>query len=215
MRYAPLFGLISLSALSWGQNATTGKATTSGPCSPAVTGNGNIFYFRYCGNDPEERVRIMKLLTAVSEGQDLTNAKLDQILELLGAPPKIFVVAKEQETTPPEKAPKASITFYTEDPIGRGQFEVHCDRPCSPVDTCSLMGGNQSLLATVSTSPDLAEFFFRREFPNLTKCKLTVESRDMNPVSIIGIAASRRMENIVPNKIQPPPRVWANGSTIQ
>lgn len=204
--------IVSISAFA---QKSTGDARTGGTCSPAVTGNGNTFYFNYCGNDPEERAKIMKVLTALAQGQDLTNSKLDQILELLGTPPKISPVRTEQEVVPPGKPPRTSITFYTEDPISRGQFEIGCDRPCSPVDVCKLVGGNQSLLATVSTDPTLAEFVFRRDFPNLTQCKLTVESRDDNPVRIVSIVVSRRLDHLVPNKEQPPRGVSAGGSWMQ
>lgn len=210
-----VFFVVFLSAALCAQTKITGDAKTQGQCSPGVTGSGNTFYFQYCGSDPEERAKIVKVLTALSQGQDLTNSKLDQIIELLGKPPKIFVSNTSPEKTAPGASPQTSITFYTEDPISRGQFEIRCDKPCSPVDICSLMGGNQGLLATVSDDADLAEFIFRRDFPNLTQCKLTVESRDMTPVSIVGISVSRRLENLVPNKIQPPARVWANGSSIQ
>jgi hypothetical protein len=215
MKFALLYILVAVVSIGRAQNKSTGNASTKGGCSPGVTGSGNTFYYKYCGSDPEERARIFKLLIALSKGQDLTIAKLDQILELIGQPPKIFEVRSGQESAAPGKPPQASVTFYTEEPVARGQFEVHCDRPCSPVGICTLIGGNNSLLATVSTDPNLAEFIFRREFPSLTQCKLTVESRDMNPVIIINLSVSRQMENLIPNKNQPPGRVAAPGSVLQ
>src|SRR5215471_12316742 len=74
---------------AFAQTQTTGAAKSGGACSPAVTGNNNKFYFEYCGSDPEEGKRMLRLLEAVAQGEVLTNTKLDQILEILSKPVKI------------------------------------------------------------------------------------------------------------------------------
>jgi hypothetical protein len=82
----------ALNGLLLGQTATTGKASASGICSPATTGNNNTYYFKYCGTDPEQGAKMEELLNKILLNQDTAaaNAKLDQILKLLaglGPPP--------------------------------------------------------------------------------------------------------------------------------
>jgi hypothetical protein len=200
---------------SFAQTKTTGDARSGGPCSPAVTGDHNTFYFTYCGSDPEERKRIFRLLTAVAQGEVLTNAKLDKVLEILSTPIKITVLASVPVAAPPGGHPRAAVNFYTDDPVDRGQFEILCDHACTPVEFCTLMGSNAGVLATVSDSEKIAEFLFQRQFPALTRCTLTVESRDDKAVKIIGLTTSTRTTNLVLNDVQPHARTISGGSSIQ
>jgi len=205
----------ALSGSSFAQTKNTGDAKSEGPCSPAVTGDNNTFHYEYCGNDPEEGKRIVRLLKAVAQGEVLTNAKLDEVLEILSRPIKITRSESIAVDAPPGGHPRAAVNFYTDDPVDRGQFEILCDRACAPVDICSLMGSNDSKLATVSDHADTAEFLFQRQFPALTMCRLTVESRDDKPVKIMGLTTSRRITNLVPNAVQPHSRTITGGSSIQ
>jgi hypothetical protein len=200
---------------SFAQRKTTGDARSGGPCSPAVTSDNNTFYFKYCGGDPEEGRRIVRLLKAVAQSEVLTNAKLDEVLEILSRPIKITMSESIPVKARPDGHPRATVNFYTDDPVERGQFEILCDRACTPVDMCTLLGSNTSVLATVSDHANLAEFLFQRQFPALTQCKLTVESRDDKPVRIVGLTTSRRMTNLVPNAVQPSARVVTGGSVLQ
>ena len=156
-----------------------------------------------------------RLLQAISQDQSLTNLKLDEILALLSKPIKIDVTAPSAPvSTPIGMHPRTGISFYTEDPVDRGQFEVTCDRPCAPVDTCLLQGANPRILATVADQPTLAEFLFQRQFPALTQCSLIVESRDDKPVQIINLTISNRIKGLIPNAVQPSHCVDANGSML-
>lgn len=82
MKAGLIFLAIALCGSSRGQ-MITGRATTVGQCSPATTGNNNIYYFKYCGIDPEEGKKLVKLLDAIVGKQDLTDFKLDQILKTI------------------------------------------------------------------------------------------------------------------------------------
>jgi len=78
---AALFTIVSVSCL--GQGATTGRAETTGPCSPAVSGNRNTFDIR-CSVNSEQGKQILEILNKILKNQmDLTqvNEKLDEILK--------------------------------------------------------------------------------------------------------------------------------------
>lgn len=110
--------------------------------------------------------------------------------------------------------PRASVTFYTDKQDDAGQFEIVCDRACTPVDICRLIGSNASVLATVSDDVHLAEFLFRRQFPARTECTLTVESRDERSVIIKSLGLSARTK-LVLNSVQPMSSVVTAGSVMQ
>jgi hypothetical protein len=73
---------------SQGQKVRSGKASTIGHCSPAVTGDNNTFYFRYCGNDPAKEKKIIELLNKIlsNQGSASTNEKLDELLKIVSKP---------------------------------------------------------------------------------------------------------------------------------
>jgi hypothetical protein len=145
----------------------------------------------------------------------LSNSKLDAILEILSRPIKITTLSESfAVTTPPGGHPRSAIDFQTDDPVDRGQFEIVCDRACTPVDVCRLLGSNSTIFATVSDRADLAEFLFRRQFPAQTPCTLTVESRDDKAVRIIGLTISKRTTNLVPNAVQPRSTVVTDKSVM-
>lgn len=194
----------------------TGDAKSEAPCSPAVTGDNNTFIFRYCGSDPEEEKRILRLLKAVAEGESLANGKLDEILAILNKPTKIVLMGSSVVSATPSGHPQTTLKFYTEDPVDRGQFEIECDRACTPVKGCTLIGGNSLLLAIVDSHPEIAEFLFQRQFPSLTQCDVTVESRDDKPINIIGMKTSNRLTGLDFNIPQPPTGcvVTAGGSML-
>jgi hypothetical protein len=175
-----------------------------------VTGSNNTFYFKYCGKDPEQEKKIVAILNAISE----SDAKLDAVMEAI-APPKFVYLPPDPISVPPGANPRASVKFIIDGPDPRGQLELVCDRACSPVRACALMGENPTRLATVSSDPNLSEFIFRRQFPPFTQCQLTVESRDSNPVKVISIGFSKRgLDELVPNVVQPNPCVVGGGSVM-
>jgi hypothetical protein len=73
---------------SFGQTTGSGKATTSGICSPATTGNNNTYYFKYCGSDPEQGKKIIELLNQALAGKDpaAINLKLDELIKIASRP---------------------------------------------------------------------------------------------------------------------------------
>ena len=83
-----------------------------------------------------------------------------------------------------------------------------------PVDACRLYGSNAAVLATISDRANIAEFLFQRQVPALTKCTLTVESRDDKPIKIMSLTTSRRTANLVPNAVQARPCVVTGGSVL-
>ena len=209
-----LFAIVCI-ACSAQQPLSTGQAKTTGQCSPSITGSNNTVIYTYCG-DQEEGKRIIRLLNAVASDQNVFSAKLDEILAILSKPIKINVLATKQEPPSPDNHPRASIMFYTDDPVDRGQFEVKCSRPCIPRGVCTLEGDNAAKFATVIHEPNLAEFMFRRQFPAMTGCELTVESLDDGPIQIDEIKASDRgSQSLSLTKDQPQARGYFNGSTIQ
>ena len=193
----------------------TGDAKTQAPCSPAVTvGNNNTFIFKYCGSDPEEATRIHRLLNAIAQGESLANGKLDEILAILSKPTKILMIGPPVVTARLGGHPQTTVKFYTEDPVDRGQFEIECDRACTPVNGCRLLGGNALRMASVDGHPELSEFLFQRQFPSLTQCDLTVESQDAKPITRIEIKPSNRTMGLEFSSPQPTPCVVAGGSVL-
>jgi hypothetical protein len=139
VRFAVLLPVLICGSLLFAQTKTTGSATNEAPCSPAVTGDNKTFYFTYCGNDPEQAKKIVKLLNAIVEGQGSTDTKLDELLEVVGRPVKITTTESEAVPAPPGGHPRAFVNFSTDSPVDRGQFEVLCDGACTPVQVCTLL----------------------------------------------------------------------------
>ncbi len=68
----------------WSQR--TGKAETSGPCSPAVTGNNNQFSIKCQGINKEQGQKMLDILNKILANQPdpkAVNEKLDEILKLI------------------------------------------------------------------------------------------------------------------------------------
>lgn len=79
--------IVVLQVALFGQT-TTGKAATSGICSPATTGSNNMYFIKCDGVGEAQGKKIISLLNRVLANQDLTavNAKLDELLELASKP---------------------------------------------------------------------------------------------------------------------------------
>ncbi len=63
---------------------TTGDATTTGPCSPAVTGNNNQFNINCQGISKEQGTKMLRILNKILANQvdpEAVMAKLDEILK--------------------------------------------------------------------------------------------------------------------------------------
>lgn len=64
--------------------STTGEATTTGPCSPAVTGNNNQFNINCQGISKEQGAKMLGILNKILANQldpEAVMAKLDEILK--------------------------------------------------------------------------------------------------------------------------------------
>jgi len=74
---------------------STGKAVTTGSCSPATTGSNNTFKIE-CGIGKEQGDKIIKLLNATLASGDLAtiNAKLDELLKLASS--QLPVISQQQ-----------------------------------------------------------------------------------------------------------------------
>ena len=82
MRYG-LTLLILIAVPCWSQTTTTGKASTSGSCSPAVTGSKNTFTIK-CGIDKEQgqkMLAIMNKILAEHLNTKAVMAKLDELIQ--------------------------------------------------------------------------------------------------------------------------------------
>lgn len=80
MRYSLI--LLLIATLGWTQTTTTGKAETSGRCSPAVTGSNNQFRISCTGMDKEQGWKMLALMNNILAKQldpDAVMAKLDEI----------------------------------------------------------------------------------------------------------------------------------------
>lgn len=75
--------LLLMCAPCWSQTTSTGKAETTGPCSPAVTGNNNQFKITCQGISDKLGAQLVELLNKVAKSQvdaDTMMAKLDGCL---------------------------------------------------------------------------------------------------------------------------------------
>lgn len=80
MKYSLI--LLLIATLGWTQTTTTGKAETSGRCSPAVTGNNNQFRINCTGMDKEQGRKMLALMNNILAKQldpAAVMAKLDEI----------------------------------------------------------------------------------------------------------------------------------------
>ena len=78
----------------WSQTTSTGKAETTGTCSPAVTGSKNTFTIS-CGIDKKQGQKMLEIMNKILENQidpDAVMAKLDEILKAVNpnVPAKIY-----------------------------------------------------------------------------------------------------------------------------
>jgi hypothetical protein len=143
--------LFSISAYGWvGQSrkADTGKATASGECSVAPSGDGDTIIIKNCGIGAEQGDKIIALLKAVLAGQNLNdiNTKLDELLRL-ASPTPIKVTIDYNISAPPSPPstdghPRTWVRFYTDRVWVPGDFAIICDRDCTGdyLSLCSLPG---------------------------------------------------------------------------
>jgi hypothetical protein len=168
-----------------------GKATAKGTCAVSHVGNYDTITIQNCGIGEEQGKKIEDLLNRILKNQDLAdaNAKLDQLLAIVAnlGPPKILFSKLPWQVPSSSGHPRVSIEFYTDRPDDAGQFGVLCDRACNPVDICVLQGQNSGAIGHMVGDLQTAVFLFRRQFPALMRCTLTVESADDKPVSITGM----------------------------
>lgn len=88
MKQVLFFLLILNGFAAHGQTSTARTVRTNGHCSPATTGNNNVYYFTYCGSDPLQERRIVELLNKIlnNSSSAAVNAKLDELLSVVSRP---------------------------------------------------------------------------------------------------------------------------------
>jgi hypothetical protein len=90
MRYGLILSLL-IAVPCWSQATTTGKATTSGSCSPANTGSGNSFIMK-CGigqKQGQEMLNILNKILANKLDTNLVMTKLDEIQKAMNGRPNV------------------------------------------------------------------------------------------------------------------------------
>src|SRR5437899_783277 len=78
MRYRLILFLL-IATPCWGQSGATGKAETSGSCSPAVTGSNNQFTITCQGIPEKLRVQLVDLLNVVAKNQSNAAAMMAKL----------------------------------------------------------------------------------------------------------------------------------------
>ena len=176
-----------------GQTTTNGKATASGGCSVAHSGNDDTIIIKNCGIGAEQGQKIIDLIKEVLANQDLAtiNNKLDELLRLASTPPihstLDFNVPKPEPST--DGHPRTSARFYFDRTWVEGDVAIVCDRACNggSWSLCSLPGFNQPSWGRVTGESKIVALFFNRDFPAAVWCTVTVESADEKPVQILRI----------------------------
>jgi hypothetical protein len=203
-----------------GQSMTNGQASATGPCSVAHSGNNDRYIINCNGIGEEQGKKMLELLNKILLNHDMAdaNAKLDQLLAIVAnlGPPKILVSKLPWQSSSATGHPHTSVEFYTDKPDEGGQFGVLCDRACNPVEMCVLLGQNSGVMGHMVGDIDTAVFLFRRQFPAITACTLTVESADDKPVSIIDIKhlLITNGQNFIPGPVQPRNCVVSGGGIM-
>ena len=101
MRYSALLLLILITLPCCGQTPPLGKAETTGPCSPAVSGNNNQFTMNCKGIDKEQGQKMLAILNKILANQldpAAVTAKLDEILKVINPakPDLAFVIVNPE-----------------------------------------------------------------------------------------------------------------------
>ena len=98
--------LLLISLASWGQTATTGKASTTGLCSPAVTGNSNTFTIS-CGIGRVQGQQMLAVLNKILENGLDPSAVMQKLDEMSTA-------VRDLRQNPPD--PNRGLLFPANDP---------------------------------------------------------------------------------------------------
>jgi hypothetical protein len=102
MKYALLLSLL-IAMPCWNQSTTTGKAETTGPCSPAVSGNNNQFTIKCQGISNEQGAQFLRILNKISKDQldpKVVMDKFDDIENLIREiVPKARHLSDQQKAT--------------------------------------------------------------------------------------------------------------------
>jgi hypothetical protein len=112
------------------QTTSTGNATSSGPCSPANTGNKNTFTIK-CGIDQKQGQEMLSIMNKILANQLDTNAvmtKLDEILKAVNPnlPAKVYLCDGSSRTLGPT-ADSALTSNYSiaPDPSFQEMISLH------------------------------------------------------------------------------------------
>jgi hypothetical protein len=113
------YGLVLLMLIAmpcWSQTTTSGKAETTGPCSPAVTGGNNQFSINCRGIGKEQGQKMLDILNKILANQLNPNAvlaKLDEILKAVNPniPVKAYACNGEWRTVGPGQATALEVNM--------------------------------------------------------------------------------------------------------
>jgi hypothetical protein len=100
-----VFGLLSSAAE---QGGTTGTASTSGGCSPAITGNNNQVAISCSGMSKEQAAKVSALLNEISRRQIDPQKLMDELGEISSKIPKLRGVLIPASDPDPDPSCKAS-----------------------------------------------------------------------------------------------------------
>jgi hypothetical protein len=107
---------ILLGVQCWSQTTATGGASTSGPCSPAVSGDKNTFTIK-CGINKEQGQKILTIANKLLANQNELNAVLAKIDEFIHSTVSSGILLSPTSSTLPMIEIGDSGDAYPFDPI--------------------------------------------------------------------------------------------------
>jgi hypothetical protein len=115
---------------SWGQTTSTGRADTTGPCSPAVTGNNNQFNITCKGLSKEQGQRMLDILNKILANELDTQAVMAKLDEILGAvnpnqPTRTYFCNGQWKTTGPSATAAFEISMGGDDTAFRKMVSLN------------------------------------------------------------------------------------------
>jgi hypothetical protein len=149
MKYS--FALLMLLAIPCQSQTTTGKADTTGPCSPAVTGSNNQFTISCRGIDKEQGQKMLDILNKILANQLDPKAVMEKLDEILRAvnpnlPTTTYFCNGQWRTVGPSARAAQEITMGGDDAIFQDMIRLNnSGQPADLLKEC---------LAQISSAPE-------------------------------------------------------------
>jgi hypothetical protein len=129
-----------LTVASGAQTQTTSKATSSGPCSPAVSGNQNTFHIE-CKIDSAQGAQMIEILNKILSNQMDTPKvleKLDEILKNINPnqPARTYFCNGEWKDVGPSADAAFQISLGGDDSAFKQMIELNNSRQTAVIDLC-------------------------------------------------------------------------------